>query len=199
MKILHRYKILRSILHSRIDSRHLVAVFIASLHCASFVHAGVVVTDVTDIGELPTVPNNGGVIGYDAGMSVHFGSFSYWFFGDTNRDSNRPNGNWQLDNILEGFSFGTHVGRTFDTAAGDGITGMVYKRDEPFNAIPLLENAPNECVVWPAGAVGTSQGELYLYFTAWGECVGCPADFDGNGRVDAGDLGLLIAAWGPCP
>ena len=77
-------------------------VLLVTFFCSAYtVHAGVVVTDVTDIGELPTTPNNGGVIGYDAGMSVHFGSFSYWFFGDTNRDSNRPNGNWQLDNVLE--------------------------------------------------------------------------------------------------
>ncbi len=165
-------------------------VLLVTFFCSAYtVHAGVVVTDVTDIGELPTTPNNGGVIGYDAGMSVHFGSFSYWFFGDTNRDSNRPNGNWQLDNVLEGFSFGTHVGRTFDTAAGDGITGMVYKTDEPFNAALLLENAPNECVVWPAGAVGTSQGELYLYFTAWGECSdGWARDPQGQGLAKFTDL-----------
>ena len=25
------------------------------------------------------------------------------------------------------------------------------------------------------------------------------ADFDGNGQIDGGDIGMLIAAWGPCP
>ncbi|MCH2185734.1 DUF4185 domain-containing protein [Myxococcota bacterium] len=165
-------------------------IFLVAFFCsASTVYAGVVVTDVTDIGELPTTPNNGGVIGYDAGMSVHFGSFSYWFFGDANRDYNRPNGNWQLDNVLEGFSFGTHVGRTFDTAAGNGITGMVYKTDEPWNAERLLENAPNECVVWPAGGVGTSLGDLYLYFTAWGDCSGSwVTDHQGQGLAKFTDL-----------
>ena len=29
------------------------------------------------------------------------------------------------------------------------------------------------------------------------ECpVDCPADFDGNGVVNGGDLGVLLAAWG---
>jgi hypothetical protein len=28
---------------------------------------------------------------------------------------------------------------------------------------------------------------------------GCPSDLNGDGRVDAADLGLLIATWGFCP
>ncbi|MHC4977303.1 MAG: hypothetical protein ACYTF7_11995, partial [Planctomycetota bacterium] len=28
---------------------------------------------------------------------------------------------------------------------------------------------------------------------------GCPGDFDGDGDVDGGDLGLFLAGWGPCP
>ena len=24
-------------------------------------------------------------------------------------------------------------------------------------------------------------------------------DLNGDGRIDSGDLGILIAAWGPCP
>ena len=29
--------------------------------------------------------------------------------------------------------------------------------------------------------------------------MACPGDFDGNGVVDGGDLGLMLVAWGPCP
>jgi hypothetical protein len=29
--------------------------------------------------------------------------------------------------------------------------------------------------------------------------VGCPDDLDGSGVVDGGDLGVLLANWGPCP
>jgi hypothetical protein len=34
---------------------------------------------------------------------------------------------------------------------------------------------------------------------AWGPAPGNAADLDGNGAVDADDLGRLLAAWGPCP
>ncbi|MCH8880088.1 MAG: FG-GAP repeat protein [Planctomycetes bacterium] len=30
-------------------------------------------------------------------------------------------------------------------------------------------------------------------------CEACPADFDGDGDVDAADLAELLGAWGPCP
>lgn len=26
----------------------------------------------------------------------------------------------------------------------------------------------------------------------------CPADFDGDGDVDGGDIGIMLLAWGPC-
>ena len=32
---------------------------------------------------------------------------------------------------------------------------------------------------------------------SWGVCGGCPADLDGNGSVDGGDLGLILGAWLP--
>ena len=30
------------------------------------------------------------------------------------------------------------------------------------------------------------------------EASACLADLNGDGQVDGGDMGLLIAAWGPC-
>ena len=41
----------------------------------------------------------------------------------------------------------------------------------------------------------------FFFQEAWvvvlpGADVPCPADLDGNGIVDGGDLGLLLAAWG---
>ena len=39
--------------------------------------------------------------------------------------------------------------------------------------------------------------DLGNLFAQWG-CTGdCPADINGNGLVEAGDLGFLISAWGP--
>ncbi len=44
------------------------------------------------------------------------------------------------------------------------------------------------------GAVDAS--DLAVLLAAWGPCDGlCPADLDGSGSVDAGDLAALLAAW----
>ncbi len=37
--------------------------------------------------------------------------------------------------------------------------------------------------------------DLGLLIASWGPCKGCPADLNGDGIVDAADLGLMIAAW----
>ena len=38
--------------------------------------------------------------------------------------------------------------------------------------------------------------DVGLLLAAWGPCAGCPADLDGNGVVDGADLGVLLGAWG---
>ena len=41
---------------------------------------------------------------------------------------------------------------------------------------------------------------LLFLFPAWvSASEHCPADFDGDGDVDAADLAELLASWGPCP
>ncbi|HMN96946.1 MAG TPA: PKD domain-containing protein [Phycisphaerales bacterium] len=40
--------------------------------------------------------------------------------------------------------------------------------------------------------------DLGVLLAAWGFCDGCPADLDGSGSVDAADLGILLGAWGRC-
>ena len=42
--------------------------------------------------------------------------------------------------------------------------------------------------------------DLGALIASWGPCgkKGCPADFNGDGRVDSADLGLLFSNWGPC-
>jgi polyhydroxybutyrate depolymerase len=37
--------------------------------------------------------------------------------------------------------------------------------------------------------------DLGLLLVAWGRCSGCPADLDGDGQVGGSDLGLMIALW----
>lgn len=41
--------------------------------------------------------------------------------------------------------------------------------------------------------------DLGILLGAWGPCAGCPADLNGDGQVNAIDLGILLGAWGPCP
>jgi hypothetical protein len=42
-------------------------------------------------------------------------------------------------------------------------------------------------------------GDLATLLGSWGACAGCPADIDGSGTVDGGDLASLLGAWGACP
>ena len=41
-------------------------------------------------------------------------------------------------------------------------------------------------------------GDLAALLGSWGTCAGCAADIDGNGAIDAGDLAELLGSWGPC-
>jgi hypothetical protein len=41
--------------------------------------------------------------------------------------------------------------------------------------------------------------DLGILLAAWGPCTNCPADLNRDGAVDGNDLGTLLAAWGSCP
>jgi hypothetical protein len=41
--------------------------------------------------------------------------------------------------------------------------------------------------------------DLGILLAQWGPCSGCSADFDQNGFVNGEDLGLMLSAWGACP
>ena len=40
--------------------------------------------------------------------------------------------------------------------------------------------------------------DLGQLFIQWGPCTGCSADLDGTGDVDGADLGRFFLGWGPC-
>jgi polyhydroxybutyrate depolymerase len=47
------------------------------------------------------------------------------------------------------------------------------------------------------GTVDT--GDILTVLAAWGPCKGaCQEDLDGSGAVDVGDLLVVLASWGPC-
>jgi hypothetical protein len=123
--------------------------------------------------KMPVTPNDGNVIGYDGGLSTRFGSFTYWFFGDALRRLNNETDDWEIDGLVEGIvPQGMHMGKTFDTAPSGCFTGFNYKNGADGRIGPALSNIAGECVVWPAGAVGTASGKLYTYFHAFGQCNG---------------------------
>ena len=37
--------------------------------------------------------------------------------------------------------------------------------------------------------------DIGLVIASWGPCPGCTADLTGDGLVNSSDLGLVIAAW----
>jgi hypothetical protein len=39
-------------------------------------------------------------------------------------------------------------------------------------------------------------GDLAILLGAWGACKSCSADLDGDGQVGASDLSVLLGAWG---
>ena len=49
------------------------------------------------------------------------------------------------------------------------------------------------------GSGTVDSGDLAILLAAWGPNPGNAADLNGSGTVDSGDLAILLAAWGPCP
>lgn len=47
------------------------------------------------------------------------------------------------------------------------------------------------------GAVDIADFQIVI--NAWGPCVACPADVNGDGLVNTDDLLAVISQWGPCP
>jgi hypothetical protein len=41
--------------------------------------------------------------------------------------------------------------------------------------------------------------DLSLLLAAWGPCAACAQDLNHDASVDGSDLGILLGAWGPCP
>ena len=58
------------------------------------------------------------------------------------------------------------------------------------------------CPPCPADADGSGTvdlGDVMAVLTSWGPCEGCPADVTGDGTVDVEDLVAVIIGWGGCP
>ena len=83
---------------------------------------------------------------------------------------------------------------------GDGVTDL----EEIFLGATDEDGngVPDDCVACPGdfndnGVV--DGGDLGLMLVAWGTCSECPEDLNGDGNVNGADLGLMLVAWGVCP
>ncbi len=67
-------------------------------------------------------------------------------------------------------------------------------------AAALVTVASGECPTDLDGNGVVDATDLGLLVAAWGECGdACQADLDSNDKVDGVDLGILFSAWGGCP
>ena len=69
--------------------------------------------------------------------------------------------------------------------------------DQVLIVTPGMDGDPCPADFDDSGAVGA--GDLLLMLSAWGPNPGHPADLDRDGIVGASDLLILLANWGPCP
>lgn len=64
------------------------------------------------------------------------------------------------------------------------------------------DGVPDDCVACPGDFDGNGMvdgGDLGLMLVGWGRCPGCSQDLNGDGTVDGADLGLMLVYWGVCP
>jgi hypothetical protein len=47
------------------------------------------------------------------------------------------------------------------------------------------------------GDARVTAADLGILLASWGACTGCAADFDGDGTVAGFDLGVLLGQWTP--
>jgi len=115
--------------------------------------------------------------------------------------------------VAEGFAFDGPVmaeWRRNGTPIADGTSGASAGGGSVSGATAALDALTTLVTLTITGAKPSDSGQYTVRFTnACGNAVSlaavvdvasdCPADLNGDGVVDGGDLGLLLGAWGPCP
>ena len=70
--------------------------------------------------------------------------------------------------------------------------------DSESDDVTILLNRCRPCPADLDGSGGVDRGDLFAILAAWGPCEDCPEDLDGSGVVDFGDVLIVLASWGPC-
>ncbi|MCP4835004.1 MAG: hypothetical protein GY895_09605 [Phycisphaera sp.] len=99
------------------------------------------------------------------------------------------------------YAGGLYVADTVSDCDGSGVLDVIEISNEPgsdANGNGILDRC--ECPADLDGNGLIDGGDLGAFFIFWGECQfdGCPADFNEDKAVDGIDLGILFSAWGPC-
>lgn len=84
-------------------------------------------------------------------------------------------------------------------AGGQGAIALYgFSQDNIILSNVCITPQPSTCPADLNGDGVVNGGDLGMLLAAWGT-GGTPADFDGNGAVNGADLGTLLASWGTCP
>ncbi len=84
-------------------------------------------------------------------------------------------------------------GGTANLLFSGAVTGIDYSASLEVSIVAMEVDAAVFGDLDGDGLVGSA--DLGLMIAAWGPCPGCLADLNGDGMVDAMDLGELFAAW----
>lgn len=77
-------------------------------------------------------------------------------------------------------------------------TVIVSDRSSGLFILDVSEAVGGGCSADLDGDGSVTAGDLAILLGAWGPNPGHPADFDGDGFVNAADLAQLLGDWGPC-
>jgi hypothetical protein len=84
----------------------------------------------------------------------------------------------------------------------EGTTTMMAVDGKRMLVRSFAQSSNQGWLVTPASSSGDLNGDgmvnaadLGLLLAQWGVCAGCTGDLNGDGAVDAADLGLLLAGW----
>ncbi|HMN97561.1 MAG TPA: GC-type dockerin domain-anchored protein [Phycisphaerales bacterium] len=77
------------------------------------------------------------------------------------------------------------------------FSGATCQCNPTIQLIEIANPCNADCVADVDGDGTVDARDLGLILAAWGTAEPC-ADLDGDGTVDGSDLGIVMAAWGPC-
>ena len=91
--------------------------------------------------------------------------------------------------------YGVQLSLTDTTVCGNSTSGQIIGAWTDNGGNTVTDECPADCPGDLNGDGAINGGDLGLLLAAWG---GPGGDLNGDGVTDGGDLGLLLSYWGPC-